>query len=272
MTVEKEKTVVQNTKYPITQESLVKDLIELGLKAGDIVIVHSSMSKIGWITGTSVAVINALMEVLTTEGTLVMPTFSTDYTDPENWQNPPVPEEWKPIIRDHLPAYNPKITPTRGMGRIPETFRNYPDTIRSEHPQCSFTAWGKHKSFICSEHNLSPVFGKKSPLEKLYKLEAKILLIGVDHGNNTSLHYAECEASIKNKPIQKQGSAILKDGKRVWVKFEDVEYDDEDFPKLGSEFERKIAVNYGKIGQADSKLLPMKELIDFSIPWFERNR
>ncbi|MHA1552157.1 MAG: AAC(3) family N-acetyltransferase, partial [Candidatus Heimdallarchaeaceae archaeon] len=71
---------------------------------------------------------------------------------------------------------------------------------------------------------------------------------------------------------QKQGAALFDKGKRVWVSFEDLDYNDEDFPKLGSEFEKEYPILKGKIGQADSKLLPMKDLIDFAIVWFEKNR
>ncbi|MHA1591662.1 MAG: aminoglycoside N(3)-acetyltransferase [Candidatus Heimdallarchaeaceae archaeon] len=272
MFAKKEDEVVKRTKIPITQNSLIEDFKKLGLKAGDIVIVHSSMSKIGWIAGTSVAVVNALMEVLSPEGTLVMPTMTSDNTDPENWKNPPVPDDWKQTIRDNMPAYHPDYSTSRGMGRISETFRSYPSVLRSNHPQSSFVAWGKYKEEICSQHDLTPCFGENSPLEKLYNLKAKILLLGVDHGNNTSLHYAECKANIGDKPIQKQGAALFDKGKRVWVSFEDLDYNDEDFPKLGSEFEKEYPILKGKIGQADSKLLPMKDLIDFAIVWFEKNR
>ncbi len=149
MFVKKEDEVVKKTKIPITQNRLIEDFKKLGLKAGEIVLVHSSMSKIGWIAGTSVAVVNALMEVLSPEGTLVMPTTTSDNTDPENWKNPPVPDEWKQTIRDNMPAYHPDYSTSRGMGRISETFRNYPGVLRSNHPQSSFAAWGKHKEKIC---------------------------------------------------------------------------------------------------------------------------
>jgi len=268
----KEDEVVKQTKEPITQKRIANDLKILGLKSGELVIVHSSMSKIGWIAGTSVAVVNALMEVLTPEGTLVMPTMSSDNTDPQNWQNPPVPDDWKQMIRENMTAYHPAYTPTRGMGKIPETFRNYPDVLRSNHPQSSFTAWGKLKEEICGEHDLSPCFGKNSPLEKLYNNNSKILLLGVDHQNNTSLHYAEWKAQVKNKPIQKQGAAVFANNQRVWKSFEDIEYIDEDFPQIGAEFESVYEIRVGKIGQAPAKLLPMKELVDFAVKWMEANR
>lgn len=269
---EKERDIVQRTDIPITQKSLSKDLRETGLGTGDTVLVHSSMSKIGWVVGGPVSVINALMDVITTKGTLVMPTFSTDNTEPKNWKFPPVPESWWVIIRENMPAYHAEITPTRGMGRVPETFRNYPTVKRSPHPQCSFTAWGKDKELICTSHPLFPVFGENSPLERLYHLKAKILLLGVDHINNTSLHYSEWKAKLPNHPFEDQGASIMKNGKQTWEAWKDIKYSDEDFIKAGKRFEETYDIPTFFVGQAKTKLLPMQELVDFTIPWFQKNR
>ncbi|MBY8999642.1 MAG: AAC(3) family N-acetyltransferase [Candidatus Heimdallarchaeota archaeon] len=69
------------------------------------------------------------------------------------------------------------------------------------------------KDFFSGEHGLTPCFGKNSPFEQLYKHNGKILLLGVDHQNNTSLHYAEWKANIKNKPMQKQGAAFFENAR-----------------------------------------------------------
>ena len=76
-----EADAVKYTKKPNTLRTIVDDLKRLGIKKGDILLLHSSLSKIGWIAGGAVAVIHALMQVLTEEGTLVMPTHSGDYSD-----------------------------------------------------------------------------------------------------------------------------------------------------------------------------------------------
>src|SRR5690554_4784310 len=187
-----EKRIIQLTKRPNTINSLVKDFKELGLEAGDVVIAHFAMSKMGWVSGGAEAVILALKEVITDEGTIVMPAQSAGNSDPEDWENPPVPKEWFETIRNSIPVYNPKTTPTRGIGVIPELFRTFPGVIRSNHPHASFTSFGKLKNEIITNHELSPMFGINSPLGNLYKIKnSKILLVGTTFETSTALNLSE---------------------------------------------------------------------------------
>src|SRR5215467_1319735 len=123
---------------PRTRASLAADLRALGLRPGSVVIVHSSLSSLGWVCGGPVAVVEALLDVLGPNGTLVVPTHSGDNSDPAEWRRPPVPETWWPIIREHMPAYDPARTPSTGVGIIPETVRTWPGALRSNHPRTSF--------------------------------------------------------------------------------------------------------------------------------------
>ncbi|MFW9844707.1 MAG: aminoglycoside N(3)-acetyltransferase, partial [Candidatus Thorarchaeota archaeon] len=236
---ENEGIVVEATKEPITKKRLVEDLRKSGIKTGDAVIFHSSMKSIGWIVGGPVTVISALMEAISNEGTLVMPTQSGDNGEPSNWQRPAVPEVWWQTIRDETPPYNSEITPTRGMGRIPETFRKYPNVYRSPHPTASFGAWGKDAQLVVETHPYDDPFGEGSPLAKLYHLNAKILLVGIGLESITSLHYAEFKADLPNRPQENRAAALLENGKRVWRTWIEPEYSDSDFHKIAADFEKQ---------------------------------
>ncbi|MHA1909488.1 MAG: AAC(3) family N-acetyltransferase, partial [Candidatus Thorarchaeota archaeon] len=85
---QREKKTVEATKEPITRSRLVSDLRNIGLNDGDVVIVHSSLSKIGWVVGGPVTVIEALMDGVGSEGTIVIPTHSTDNSEPSPWNYP----------------------------------------------------------------------------------------------------------------------------------------------------------------------------------------
>ena len=267
-----EKEVIRFTRYPNTITTLKQDFKTLGIKPGIIVIVHSSLSKLGWTVGGPVAVISALMHILTSEGTLIMPTFSSDNSDPSQWENPPVPENWWKIIRNEMPAYNPEITPTRGMGIIVETFRKWPNIVRSNHPLSSFAAWGKYAELITKNHDLPADLGEDSPLARIYELDGHILLLGVSHENNTSLHLAECRSKYFKKRYKLNGSAILVNNKRQWTEWEELRLNMDDFKQLGKDYESKTNYVPGKVGIADARLISQREIVDFAIEWFKENR
>ena len=267
-----EKDVIKATKYPNTLSSLKKDFEELGIRPGQVLIMHSSLSAIGWTVGGPVSVIKAVIQLLTSEGTLIMPTFSGDNTDPSNWENPPVPENWWDVIRNEMPAYHPEITPTRGMGIIVDTFRKWPNVIRSNHPVSSFAAWGKNSEYITNNHELEADLGEGSPLARIYQLNGKILLVGVSHENNSSLHLAEYRSNYLGKQYKLNGSAVLTNQKRKWVEWKELNLNIDDFEQLGKDFESNINYIPSKIGLAKARLLSQREMVDFAVDWFEKNR
>lgn len=269
-----ESDIIKNTpRGPITVESLREDLLQLGVTPGMVLLVHSSLSALGWVSGGPVAVILALEEVLGPEGTLIMPTHSGDLTDPEKWENPPVPEDWQETIRKTMPAYDPALTPTRGMGRIPETFRKQPDVIRSDHPHVSFSAHGKEAEFITRNHGLDFGLGELSPLARIYDLGGWVLLLGVGQENNTSLHLAEHRANYPGKKEIQQGGPISQDGVRRWIKIRELEENTDDFEEIGKAYQESDGViQTGKVGNAQGELIPQRNLVDFTAQWMSDNR
>lgn len=273
----KEQELIANTDTPITKQQITKRIRELGVSKGDTVILHSSLSSIGWVSGGAPAVIDSFQTVLTQSGNLVMPTHTGHYGDPQLWRNPPVPEEWVEIIRDSIPPYRPEITPTRGnMGQIPECFRSYPNVHRSKHPVRSFAAWGADAQEIVANHDLSYGHNENSPLSSIYERDGKVVLLGVTQRTNTSIHLAEHLAEY-DKETRMNGAPIIKDGDKTWVTFPEIIYP-EDNPEqrvsIGEEFEDTYLdlVNRGMVGNAETVVLPQRELVDFSIDWFESHR
>ena len=134
------KAVVQRTTQPLTVERLASEFSACGLQSGQTVIVHSALSSLGWVVGGPVAVIQALLQLVGPSGTLIMPTQTWKNLDPASgvYQVEGIPEAWYPIVREHLPAYDPAVTPSIGMGVIAEVFRNWPGARRSNHPTRSF--------------------------------------------------------------------------------------------------------------------------------------
>ena len=267
--------VVRKTKTLATVESLQADFKALGIEKGMVLLVHSSLSAMGWVCGGAVAVIIALQEVLGETGTLVMPTHSTDLSDPSQWENPPVPESWWQTIRETMPAYDPDLTPTRSMGKIVETFRKGKGVLRSTHPQSSFCARGPQASYITDNHSLAFGFGEHSPLARIYDLGGSVLLLGVGHSNNTSIHLAEHRANFPTKRVVQEGAPVSQAGSRAWTTFENIDVDASDFDRIGEDFLRSDAgkvVQHGNVGNANCQRMPQRAVVDFAVDWLEKNR
>ncbi|EUJ19393.1 aminoglycoside N(3)-acetyltransferase [Listeria aquatica] len=264
-----EKASVRRSSIPFTVERLVHEFQNAGIKKGDTIIFHASLSQAGWVCGGAIAIINALQSLLTKEGTLVMPAQTGGLSDPKFWENPPVPEEWWEEIRQNMPLFDKDRTPSTGMGVIAESFRALKDVVRSDHPYYSFTAWGKHADRIVEGHSLAHGFGDESPLGKLYQLKkCKIVLFGVDHDKNTSLHLAE-ERSTKI-PVKMGTAAKLQAGKRVFESYEEKAYNSDQFLEVGEAFEKAQGDFKTQIALAPSKIFEMNSLVDFATDYFDR--
>ena len=220
---------IVRTPTPATVDSLLADLRRLGDLTGETVLVHSSLSALGWVAGAEQAVVEALRRWVGPEGTLVVPAHSGTFTDPARWGNPPVPRDWWQVLYDHMPAFDPATSPTRGMGAIAECVRHLPGARRSSHPHVSFAAVGPNAEAITRSHPLADGLGDQSPLAVLYDLDAWVLLLGVGHANNTSLHLAEYRCGGLGVERVEQGSPVLVDGERRWVTYSELDGSTDDF-------------------------------------------
>jgi aminoglycoside 3-N-acetyltransferase len=236
---------------PVTRSSIGTELRDLGVLDGCTLLVHSSLSRLGWVAGGAHAVVLALLDVIGPSGTLVMPTHS-GLSDPARWERPPVPESWWQTIRDETPAFDPLLTPTREMGAIVECFRHLEGARRSDHPQVSFAAYGRNRDDVVGSHDLDFGLGEGSPLARLYELDAWVLLLGVGHANNTSIHLAEYRAEYRNKRWFTQHAPIFVDGERRWIAFDDLDPDASDFSSFGEEFAKTGDEIVGTVGSKSS--------------------
>ncbi len=264
----------------ISKKDIFAAFEAVGLNSGQNVMVHCSLSSIGFVCGGAQVLIEALMERIGSDGTLLMPAQSWKNLDPETGVHWEEPKDWWNAIRENWPAYNKFITPTNTMGAVAEMFRQWPGTLRSDHPARSICAWGKGAAYFTENHDLSNIFGEGSPFCRLYEQDGYVLLIGVDYDKNTCLHLADSRAEYSSKHTCLEHSAILENGKRIWKEYETLAVDGEDFIEIGKAFEKAAKaprssfekVRKVKLGNACLRFMKVRSLVDFAVNWIEENR
>lgn len=153
--------------------AIAADLICLGVRPGGILLVHASLSSLGWVEGGAETVIRGLLRALGPEGTLALPALSYDYVGPRN------------------PNFDVRFTPCC-VGTIPEHFRLRPGTRRSANPIHSVCAVGPATEALLGEHyrDRTPC-GPHSPFRRVRDLGGQILFLGCGLRPNTSMHGVE---------------------------------------------------------------------------------
>lgn len=256
----------------VLKNDLIKGLKDVGVKKGQSIMVHTSLKSLGFVCGGAQIVIEALLECVGNEGTIMMPTQSWKNLDPEDGVHWEEPKEWWQAIRDNWPAYDKDITPTNTMGQVAEMFRKWPGAKRSDHPARSVAALGKYAEYLTENHDLSNIFGEESPIGKLYKLDGYVLLIGVGYDKNTSIHLADVRAEYPGKHNVNESSAMMIDGKRKWVTYNTLAVDGEDFVDIGKDFEISNKVNKVKVGNGEICFMKQRDIVDFAVEWIEKYR
>ncbi|MEV0730439.1 AAC(3) family N-acetyltransferase [Polymorphospora sp. NPDC050346] len=256
---------------PQTRVSLATDLARLGVARGETVLVHTSLSALGWVCGGATTVVHALLDVLGPTGNLVVTAQSPDNRDPSTWTDNPVPESWWQTIRDHLPGFDAALTPSTAVGVVPERVRTWPGAVRSNHPQTSFAAIGPRAAELMEHHLLESPLGDESPLARLEKADANILLLGVGFNRCTAFHLAEYR--LPSPPRRIAACAVADGAGRRWIEYPTVALDDGDFGRLGAAFEGTSGqVTVGRVGAAECRFLPMRPAVEFATSWLTLNR
>lgn len=233
--------------------------------SGETLLAHSSLSSLGWVSGGPVAVVQGLLDALGPRGTLVVPTQTGDLSDPALWADPPVPPEWWETIRATMPPYDPRLTPTRAVGVIPETVRNWPGALRSAHPQTSFAALGPRAAAITDGHATDCRLGEHSPLARLEAMGARVLLLGVGYDSCTSFHLAEYRIPAPRVRVGRPASG-------GWEEVTEVSITSDRFDELGHDFERDRPVVRGTVGAAETRLFPVADAVAYAEKWLAIHR
>ncbi|MET7472913.1 AAC(3) family N-acetyltransferase [Streptomyces sp. NPDC005648] len=222
---------------------LVPDLRRLGLRDGDTVLVHSALSTVGPVAKGADTVVDALLEVVGPNGTLVVYTPAPD--DPPASRRPAAPPQHPEETPSRMPVPAKDTAPSFGVGVLAEAVRTRPAALRSAHPHSSFTALGAQAEYLTSGHFPDCALGEESPLGRLEKLHARVLLMGVGFDVCTAFHLAEYR--IPGRGRRRHSDVVPS------------------FAEVGAGYEATGAVRSGRIGHADCRLFDLGDAVAFAV-------
>lgn len=175
----------------ITYRQLATAFNRLGIDRTKPIIANSSLAQLGHLAGGTETVLGAILSV---SGGLMMPTFTyktmvtPDVGPPENGLVYGSNGDMNLMAQ----FFTPDMPADPMMGRAAEVLRQNPRSMRSTHPILSFAGIGVDEA-IMAQTLQEPL----APIRILTEAGGYVLLIGVDHTANTSLHYAEKLAGRK---------------------------------------------------------------------------
>ncbi|WP_431679970.1 aminoglycoside N(3)-acetyltransferase [Kitasatospora sp. KL5] len=259
-----------------SQRELTGHLRALGVREGEVLLVQSSARAVGPVRDRTRTIVAALREALGEGGTLVAYTAT-----PENSRTSPLHKAataglsgdelrrfvdgMKAFDREHTPA-----SPT--MGRVAEEIRLLRGAVRSNHPQTSFTAVGPMAEELTADHDLDCHLGERSPVNRLYKAGARVLLISVPWSCCTVFHLAEYRRP--DPPLQHYATVVTgADGRRTWARFEAPRLETAHFEQMAAEIVDGIpGVERGPFGDAGCVLMPIAETVDVATEWLLKSQ
>ena len=259
-----------------TRAGLTRELRALGVKPGDVLMVHASLRAVGDVAGGPDEVHLAIKDVITDDGTLLMYASCPRYFD-EIGRGNLTPEEESEIF-DKLPVFDSgSARSARDNGALVELFRTWPGSRVNDHV-ARFVAWGRHTDYLFSEQPWDFAFGKGSVLERFTELGGQILLLGSDHDNVTYLHYPEHIGDFPDKRIARFKVPVLDDGHRVWREMAEVDtserahenWPDNFFAQIVDAFLEASGNKGGRVGYAPSYLIPAQGLLDYALKEMKR--
>ncbi|GAA4932838.1 aminoglycoside N-acetyltransferase AAC(3)-VIII [Streptomyces coeruleoprunus] len=275
-----EKELLERAGGPVTRGRLVRDLKELGVAHGDIVMIHTSLSALGYVVGGTRTVIDALTEAVGDDGTLMA---YCGWNDAPPYDLADWPEPWREAARAEWPAYDPLLSEAdHNNGRVPEALRHWPGAVRSRHPDASFVAVGPAAHRLMDDHPWDHPHGPDTPLARLTEAGGRVLLLGAPLDALTLLHHAEALAEAPDKRYVEYEQPITVEGRRVWRRFRDVDTSTEafDYGRVVPEgvwpftviAEDMLAAGFGRVGlvgAARCHLFEARDVVRFGVTWIE---
>jgi aminoglycoside 3-N-acetyltransferase len=265
------------TRTPVTRSQIAVDLRRLGLDVGATVMVHASISSLGWVVGGSQTVVEALLDCVGPEGTVCAQA---------GWEDVPFglagwPQRWRAAYEAEYPPFDPALSAAAPYeGRLAERIRTWPGAHRSANPATGVAAIGAGAAALTADHRLDDGFGPGTPYARLVERGGHVVLLGAPLRTISLLHHAESIACAPKRWTTYRLPLVATGG---WVAIREIDVWDGVFPyadelPAGCAPLEVIAAaalcagigRRGTVGAGCAHLFPAAALTRFAVDWIER--
>ena len=233
-------------RRPLTRDELVQQLRMLGVRPGGVLVVHTAYSRVGPVEDGPLGLVRALSTALGPRGTLVMPAMADD--------------------DEH--AFDPATSPCRSMGVVADTFWRLPGVLRSDSPH-AFAAAGPHAEEITRNQPVEIPHGPESPVGWVHDLDGAVLLLGVGHDANTTLHLAENLAQVRYR--LQAVATVMVEGRVTRCRYQEVDHCCENFARMDEWLGEEGLQRRGTVGHGEARLARSRDLVRVAVAHLQRD-
>jgi aminoglycoside N3'-acetyltransferase len=230
----------------LERREVTGQLLALGVKPGAVLVVHTAFSKVGPIEGGPRGLITALRTAIGPKGTLVMPSMSDDDDQP----------------------FDSKRTTCLGMGVVADTFWRLPGVLRSGSPH-AFAAIGPRAAEIVANHPLDVPHGLDSPVGRVYQFGGQVLLLGVGHDANTTVHLAENMAGVRYR-LPKH-LTVLRAGQATRYDYWEIDHCCQNFNLMDRWLTAEGRQRLGVVGYGEARLARSRDVVEVALAHLREN-
>jgi len=226
----------------LSQAQLVTQLRALGVERGGVLLAHTSFRAVRPVDKGPRGLISALREAIGAEGTLVMPAWSGQDDEPFDARTTPVAED---------------------LGVVAQTFWRLPDVKRSNHFH-AFAAVGPHAEEIIADPLPLPPHIPASPVGRVHDLNGQVLLLGVGHDANTTLHLAELVAGVPYRTPSH--CTVVENGQLRRIDYGENNHCCAQFAFADAWLREAGLQSEGKVGHAHARLMRSQDVLKVTVP------
>jgi aminoglycoside 3-N-acetyltransferase len=225
----------------LSRAEVVNQLRTLGVEEGGVLLVHTSFRATRPVEGGPLGLIEALLDAVGPNGTMVMHSWSGDDDQP----------------------FDPFTTPAApDLGVVADSFWRLPGVLRSNHLQ-AFAAAGPAAARITADPLPLPPHIPESPVGRVHELDGQVLLLGVGHDADTTLHLAELLAGVPYRVLQY--CTVLQDGRPVRIDYEENDHCCERFAFADAWLRARGLQSEGRVGHAHARLARSRDIVAVAV-------